>query len=105
MPAPSATTPSETATATGVSLQLAPPTAHPGDAVTVSGSGWLPNTKVAISTDYSTAQQEVADTLVGPDGTFSVAVSLPPGIAAGTYTVTASDGQGDTASQTLIVTI
>jgi serine/threonine-protein kinase len=105
VPSPSATAPLASATATGVSLQLAPSTARPGDTVAVSGSGWPPDTKVAISTDYTENQQQVADALVGPDGTFSVDVTLPQGLAAGTYTLTASDAQGDTASQTLTVTI
>ena len=85
-------------------MQLAPATAHPGDAVVVSGSGWPANATVSLSTDYTTSQQVIGQPTAGPDGTFSDQLTIPSDVAAGTYTIKADDGQGDTTSQTLTVT-
>jgi hypothetical protein len=73
-----------------------------GDNVTVTGSGWPDGALVTLSGDFGNGDEQLASATTG-DGRFAGTITLPRGITASIYTVTAQDGQGDVATQTLTV--
>ncbi|TKJ23406.1 hypothetical protein [Blastococcus sp. CCUG 61487] len=60
----------------------------PGAKVTVSGEGYAPGSTVSIAV-YSTPQV-LTTAVAGPDGKFSVEVTVPAGLAKGNHTLVAS---------------
>jgi len=83
-------------------LQFTPATATAGGNVTVTGSGWPDGAQVTLSVDFGNGDEQLASATAG-DGNFVATITLPRDITASTYTVTAQDGQGDVATQTLTV--
>ncbi|TKJ23404.1 hypothetical protein [Blastococcus sp. CCUG 61487] len=83
----------------------APGAVQPGAKVRVTGQGYAPGSTVTVSV-YSTPQ--VLTTIVaGPDGAFSVEVTVPAGLAAGAHTLVASghDSNGALRHVTLPITV
>ena len=83
-------------------IQFTPATATAGANVTVTGSGWPDGATVALSVDFGNGDEQLASATTS-NGSFAATFTLPPDIAASSYTVTAQDGQGDVATQTLTV--
>ena len=75
-------------------------TVAPGGTVTVSGTGFDANSTVTLTLDgvvIGTATTNAA-------GAFSTTVTIPSGLAAGYYTIIATDSLGRTSSITIYVT-
>lgn len=87
-----------TTTVCAAALTASPSTVVPGGSTTLSGTNFYPGAEVTIS-GLGTMQ-----TVVASDGTFTTALTVPLGTAAGVYTVTATDSTGRTASTTVTVT-
>jgi hypothetical protein len=83
-------------------IQLTPATATAGGNVTVTGSGWPDGATVTLSVDFGNGGEQLASATTS-NGSFAATITLPPDVAAASYTVTAQDGQGDVATQTLTV--
>jgi hypothetical protein len=83
-------------------IQFTPATATAAGNVTVTGSGWPEGATVTLSADFGNGSQQLASATTS-NGSFAATIALPPDIMAGSYTVTAQDGQGDVATQTLTV--
>jgi eukaryotic-like serine/threonine-protein kinase len=83
-------------------IQFTPVTATVGGNVTVTGSGWPDGAAVTLSGDFGNGDEQLASATTG-DGSFARTITLPRDIRVGIYTVTAQDGQGDVATQTLTV--
>jgi hypothetical protein len=83
-------------------IQFTPATAAAGDNVTVTGSGWPDRAAVTLSVDFGNGDEQLTSATAG-DGRFAGTITLPRDITASIYTVTAQDGQGDMATQTLTV--
>lgn len=75
------------------------PVVSAGETVTVSGQDCEAGATVTISLGGT----QVATATTGEDGTFSASFEVPPGTAAGTYTVTASNCTVEVLSSTLTV--
>jgi serine/threonine-protein kinase len=83
-------------------IQFTPATATAGGNVTVTGSGWPDGATVTLSVDFGNGDEQLAGATTS-NGSFTATITLPPDISASSYTVTAQDGQGDMATQTLTV--
>jgi hypothetical protein len=82
---------------TMLTMTISPTTAHVGDALTVTGSGFGPGRTVNIQFDSVT----VTSVAVDGNGSFSVTFNVPPG-QAGPHSITAGDGIN---SQSVILTV
>lgn len=80
------------------SITLSPSSGTVGSAVTVTGSGFIPNRGITINLDGNL----VATATSSQTGTFSAIFNIPQTASSGARTVTASDGD-NTASATLSV--
>lgn len=80
-------------------------TVAPGQEVALTGSGYAPNSEVTVLV-YS-APQVLATTVADGDGRFSVEVTVPAGLAAGSHTLVAMgvDPAGDPYTLTLPITV
>ncbi len=78
--------------------------AAPGAAATVSGSGFAPNSTIVKLTIGSTTVPFTTTPETGTTGSFSGGAFTVPAIAAGTYTVTATDASGNKGTAQLTVT-
>jgi serine/threonine-protein kinase len=83
-------------------IQFTPATATAGGNVTVTGSGWPDGATVTLSVDFGNGDEQLASATTS-NGSFAATITLPPDVAAASYTVTAQDGQGNVATQTLTV--
>jgi hypothetical protein len=81
----------------GISIDK--PVVDPGASVTVTGEGCAAGVAVKILL----GQTQVATATTGADGTFSAPFEVPPGTAAGTYTVDAVNCTVEVLSTTLTV--
>jgi large repetitive protein len=97
---------SATPTQAAAALSLSRGNAAPGDKVTANGSGFHANDDVVVTTDVlvnGASHHVQAATTTNGSGGFSVAFTVPAGTAQGTYTVTAKDFHGGTATHALNV--
>jgi hypothetical protein len=79
--------------------------AAPGTAGTVSGSGFAPNSTIVKLTIGSTVVSFTTAPVTGATGSFSGgAFTVPSSMAAGTYTVTATDSSSNKGTAQLTVT-
>jgi hypothetical protein len=79
--------------------------AAPGTAATVSGSGFAPNSTIVKLTIGSTVVAFTTAPVTNSTGSFSGgAFTIPSSIAAGTYTVTATDSSNNAGTAQLTVT-
>jgi hypothetical protein len=78
--------------------------AAPGAAATVSGSGFAPSSTIVKLTIGSTTVPFTTTPVTGTTGSFSGGAFTVPAIAAGTYTVTATDASGNKGTAQLTVT-
>jgi hypothetical protein len=88
----------EFSVAAGVSLGTVTTEDSPGYVgmeMTMSGTGFLPNTRVSIT--YATEPITVATTTTDANGGFSATFTIPPS-EGGTHTITASDGTNSLSS-------
>lgn len=80
-------------------------TVEPGEAITVSGSGWLPGSTVTLT--LFSDPIDLGSAAVGADGTFSTQVVIPSSVSPGTHELrvsgTGADGQPRTTSTRLVV--
>jgi hypothetical protein len=83
-------------------IQFTPATATAGGNVTVTGSGWPDGATVTLSVDFGNGGEQLASATTS-NGSFAATITLPPDVTPGSYTVTAQDGQGDVATQTLTI--
>src|SRR5437879_972833 len=83
-------------------LTASPSTVAAGNVVTFTGTGFNPSQTITLSS--SGTGTSIASTTSDTAGAFSVSWTVPAGTAAGTYTITAADQSGLTASTTLTVT-
>src|SRR5919199_165699 len=99
-----AVTPSATLLPNGgaPTIQFTPATATAGGNVTVTGSGWPDGATVTLSADFGNGDEQLASATTS-NGSFTATITLPPDVTAASYTVTAQDGQGNVATQTLTV--
>ena len=81
----------------GISIDK--PIVDPGESVTVTGEGCAADVEVTILL----GETQVATATTAADGTFSATFEVPPGTAAGTYTVDAVDCTVEVLSTTLTV--
>jgi hypothetical protein len=80
-------------------------TVAPGKTITVSGSGYAPNTTITLAI-YSTPQV-LTTTVTDASGNFTATVTVPAGLAAGNHTLVASgvDSSGNPRYVNLAVTV
>jgi hypothetical protein len=78
--------------------------AAPGTAGTVSGTGFAPDSTIVKLTIGSTVVSFTTTPVTGSTGSFSGGAFTVPSIAAGTYTVTATDASGNAGTAQLTVT-
>jgi len=97
---------SQTATATftitqaqPASITISPTSGTVGNAITITGSGFLPNKGITINLDGSL----VATATSSSSGTFSALFTISSTVSSGSHTITASDGN-NTVSATLSIT-
>ncbi|MEM2759964.1 MAG: IPT/TIG domain-containing protein [Nitrososphaerales archaeon] len=83
----------------GPSIVISPTTGTVGSAITVSGSGFLPNIGVTVKLDGNIVATATSSQL----GTFNALFTVLNTIASGTHTVSATDGTNN-ASATLSIT-
>src|SRR5207237_3405613 len=76
-----------------------PSTINAGDPVTFTGSGFNPSQIVTLSSSFGAITSTTSDT----NGAFTAAYTMAATPAPGTYTVTAVDQSGRSASNTLVV--
>lgn len=88
------------------SLQLNPRAVPAGGHTNVNGSGFSPNGLATISATVDVAGKSrtvQANTTVTPNGTFGAVLTFPGGTQQGTYTVTARDFAGHSATAEIAV--
>lgn len=86
------------------SLTVARVDLAPNDAVAVSGNGFTPGDVAVVSTVFSvnrSSQNVAVAVYVNGNGGFNATYSIPRGVAAGTYILTARDFHGHLASRTI----
>src|SRR5947209_5034055 len=92
---------SVTSTHAAAALTLSRGNVAPGDNETASGTGFHPNDDVVVTTDVTVAgaarHVQVATTTDG-NGNFKATLTIPAGTQQGTYTITAKDFHGGSAS-------
>lgn len=112
-PPPSSTTTTTTSTSipgpgcddyTPTMLAVAPPTASPGDQVTVTGQGQPGDTVSFTLSGNSITPIDLGSAVVGPTGNFSLQFVVPD-VPAGTYTITASSRQCPSSATVSIVVV
>lgn len=110
---PSSTTTTTTSTSipgpgcddyTPTMLAVAPPTASPGDQVTVTGQAQPGDTVTFTLSGNSITPVNLGSTVVGPTGSFSFQFVVP-NVGAGTYTITASSTQCPSSATVSIVVV
>lgn len=79
-------------------IVASPGTVAPGDEVTVAGTGFAPSEIVTVSLGSVSVQVQA-----GPDGAFTVAITVPDGTADGDWTILAVGPVAGTASATVAV--
>jgi hypothetical protein len=87
-------TASATFTVTGISATLNTPnptSGPPGTSITISGTGFAASTALVFKFGTTTVTP-TGSTQTGSDGSFSSAITVPSGTAAGTYTITVTAG-------------
>jgi len=90
-----ATAPAATATAvTGnPTVAISPSDVNPGDSVIVSGGGFAPNEPVTVALGGNGAAGPTVTATANGDGTLPpTAITIPTGLAPGSYTITATGG-------------
>jgi hypothetical protein len=95
-----------TATHAAAAVSLSRNYAAPGDKVTVNGNGFHAGDDVVVSSDMVVAgksQHVQTSSTADGNGTFSAVLTVPQGTAQHTYTVTAKDFHGTSASHWLAV--
>jgi hypothetical protein len=80
-------------TASGV-VNLTPTSAFGGSSVTVSGSGFNPNSVITLRFDSTTLATSPIVVTTTPAGTFSGMITVPTGVAVGGHTISATDESG-----------
>lgn len=89
-----------TSASTGLSLLVSPSGGPPGTATTFQGAGFAGNANVTVAWSKGTACQGLSDA----NGSFTCTFTIPLSTPGGVYTFSGSDGQGNTASATFVVT-
>ncbi len=100
---PTTTTPTPTATPTTVvaaPLDVTSRTAHPGDEVTISGSGFTPRAPITISFDAETVAK--GTTFADDKGRFTATVVVPGDASSGSHHIKA-DGASRSGGQAVLV--
>ena len=89
----------------GASLTATPGTVHPGDKVTVSGTGFPPNCILGLSVGTVCPGTHITDVTTDGNGDFSLDWTVPAGQAAGQITFCATSGNNVSVSaQVTVVT-
>ena len=84
---------------TAASLSVVASSVVAGSSATIAGSGFYPGASVTLSSPGL----GLSATTLNTSGTFSYTVAVPSTTVSGTYTITATDSTGRTASTTLVV--
>ncbi len=104
---PDTATPTETPTpaaAGNAIIQLTPASVTVGRIVTITGSGWPQDAWVTITVDMGGGTQKLGS-LRAEGGSFLTTFVVAGDASPGTYTIFARDDAGDSATQTLTVTL
>ena len=80
-------------------VTLDPATTTPGGTTSVNLAGWDPNTELTVALDSTT----VGTVTTGTDGSATFTLNVPSGTAPGSHTVSATTGDGVSASAPLTV--
>lgn len=94
------TTTTSTTAAPSAAITTSTQAVQAGGTVQVNGTGWPPNTSVSFV--LNSQPVNLGSVTSGANGSFSIALSIPSTVSAGSHTLTASGG-GQTASLTLVV--
>src|SRR5574341_2419497 len=89
----------------GISLvSISPTSGAAGIALTVTGSGFSPNSVVTVKFDSTALVTSPATITTTSSGTFSGTVTIPTGIVSGSHTLSATDNSGRSASAIFNIT-
>jgi len=84
-------------------ITISPTTALPGDTITVTGTGFAAESEITLTMDSTSLTTDPTTVETDVNGSFSCTFKVPSSTAYGTYTVKATDEDGNSATASLKV--